>query len=72
MRGFQRLHLKAGERQDVSYRLNARDLSFVDHDGVRQVMPGSYKLSVGSGQPDTGVASESATFALGRQVLLPR
>jgi len=72
LRGFQRLHLKAGERQEVSYRLNARDLSFVDHDGVRQVMPGSYKLSVGSGQPETGVPVESTTFALARQVLLPR
>ena len=72
LRGFQRLHLKAGERREVSYLLNARDLSFVDHDGVRQVMPGSYKLSVGGGQPGTDAPGESATFLLERQVLLPR
>jgi beta-glucosidase len=72
LRGFRRLHLKAGERRELSYRLNARDLSFVDHDGVRQVMPGSYRLSVGGGQPGVGAGSESVTFSLARQVPLPR
>jgi len=72
LRGVQRLHLKAGERRELSYRLNARDLSFVDHDGVRQLMPGNYRLSVGGGQPGAGVPSESAAFSLARQVLLPR
>ncbi|MEO6279777.1 fibronectin type III-like domain-contianing protein, partial [Roseateles sp.] len=72
LRGFQRLHLKAGERRELSLRLDARDLSFVDRDGVRQVMPGSYRLSVGGGQPDTGAPVENATFSLARQVLLPR
>ncbi|MGQ3052745.1 MAG: glycoside hydrolase family 3 C-terminal domain-containing protein [Roseateles sp.] len=72
LRGVQRLHLKAGERRELSWRLDARDLSFVDRDGVRQVMPGSYGLSVGGGQPDTGAPVERATFSLARQVLLPR
>ncbi|RZJ04840.1 MAG: hypothetical protein EOP39_20460, partial [Rubrivivax sp.] len=58
--------------REVTYKLDARDLSFVDRDGVRQVMPGSYRLSVGGGQPDTGAPSESASFSLARQVLLPR
>jgi beta-glucosidase len=69
---MQRLHLKAGERRELSLRLDARDLSFVDRDGVRQVMPGSYGLSVGGGQPDTGAPTERATFSLARQLLLPR
>jgi beta-glucosidase len=72
LRGLQRLHLKAGERREVSYRLNSRDLSFVDRDGVRQVMPGTYRLTVGGGQPDTGAPVERATFTLARQMLLPR
>ena len=72
LRGFQRLHLKAGERREVSYTLGARELSFVDRDGVRQVMPGGYRVSVGGGQPDTGAPSESAPFSLARQVSLPR
>ncbi|KQY80269.1 glycoside hydrolase family 3 [Pelomonas sp. Root1444] len=72
LRGFQRLHLKAGERREVSWRLDARDLSFVDRDGVRQVMPGSYRVSVGGGQPDTGAPAESTTFSLARPLTLPR
>lgn len=72
LRGFQRLHLKAGERREVSYRLSARDLSFVDRDGVRQVMPGSYRLSVGGGQPGTGATVQADTFTLARRQLLPR
>lgn len=72
LRGFQRLPLKAGERREVRWRLDARDLSFVDRDGVRQVMPGSYRLSVGGGQPDTGAPVQTATFSLNRQLLLPR
>ncbi|MBV8604348.1 MAG: glycoside hydrolase family 3 C-terminal domain-containing protein [Pelomonas sp.] len=72
LRGVQRVHLRAGERRELSFRLNARDLSFVDHDGVRQLMPGSYRLSVGGGQPGTAAPTESAAFALTQQVLLPR
>ncbi|MDR7269474.1 beta-glucosidase [Pelomonas saccharophila] len=72
LRGFQRLHLKAGERRELSYSLDARDLSFVDRDGVRQLMPGSYRLSVGGGQPDTGAPVVSAEFSLKQRTLLPR
>jgi beta-glucosidase len=72
LRGVQRLHLKAGERREVIYRLNARDLSFVDRDGVRQVMPGSYRLSVGGAQPEFGSGSADAAFTLTQPVLLPR
>ncbi|MFG6430236.1 glycoside hydrolase family 3 C-terminal domain-containing protein [Roseateles sp. LYH14W] len=72
LRGMQRLHLKAGERREVSWRLEARDLSFVDRDGVRQVMPGSYGLSVGGGQPDTGAPFERASFSLAQRLTLPR
>ncbi|HEY0955694.1 MAG TPA: glycoside hydrolase family 3 C-terminal domain-containing protein [Roseateles sp.] len=72
LRGFQRLHLKAGERRELSWRLQARDLSFVDRDGQRQVMPGSYRISVGGGQPGTGAPVESTGFALARSQPLPR
>jgi beta-glucosidase len=72
LRGFQRVHLKAGERRELSWRLDARDLSFVDRDGVRQAMPGSYRLNVGGGQPDTGAPFATADVALVRQQLLPR
>lgn len=72
LRGFQRLHLKAGERRELSFQLDARDLSFVDRDGQRQLMPGRYRLSVGGGQPDTGAPFVGADFSLTQQALLPR
>ncbi|MCS0589031.1 glycoside hydrolase family 3 C-terminal domain-containing protein [Massilia norwichensis] len=70
LRGFQRLSLKAGERRQVSFRLSPRDLSFVTRDGVRQLMPGQYRLSVGSGQPGTGVAVQDAALVLSRAAVL--
>lgn len=70
LRGFQRLSLKAGERRQVSFRLSPRDLSFVTRDGIRQLTPGQYRLSVGSGQPGTGVAGQEASLTLTRTAVL--
>ncbi|WP_217363283.1 glycoside hydrolase family 3 C-terminal domain-containing protein [Duganella rivi] len=70
LRGFQRVSLKPGERRKISFRLSPRDLSFVTRDGVRQLLPGQYKLSVGSGQPATGVAGQETTLQLQRSVTL--
>jgi beta-glucosidase len=64
--------LKAGERRRISFKLSPRDLSFVTRDGVRQLTPGSYKLSVGSGQPGTGAASQEAPLVLSRTVVLDK
>jgi beta-glucosidase len=72
LRGFERLTLKAGERRQVKFVLSPRDLSFVSQDGVRQLVPGQYKVVVGSGQPGTGVAGQSGAITLARQVLLPK
>jgi beta-glucosidase len=72
LRGFQRLSLTPGERRQVSFRLSPRDLSFVTRDGMRQLTPGQYKLSVGSGQPGTGVAQQDAALALQRTIILPQ
>ncbi|RZA30481.1 MAG: glycoside hydrolase family 3 protein, partial [Lysobacteraceae bacterium] len=70
LRGFQRVSLKAGERRQVSFRLSPRDLSFVTRDGIRQLMSGKYTLSVGSGQPGTGVAGQEAPLTLSRSAVL--
>ena len=51
----------------MSFTLNSRDLSFVARDGVRQLMPGSYRLSVGGGQPGSGLPTEAASFSLTRK-----
>ncbi|MGN6375577.1 MAG: glycoside hydrolase family 3 C-terminal domain-containing protein [Sphingomonas sp.] len=71
LRGFQRLHLAPGEARQVTFDLSPRDLSAVTADGTREVMPGSYRVTVGSGQPGAGVAGQSTTFATAKAVVLP-
>jgi beta-glucosidase len=71
LRGFQRVSLAPGERRTVSFDLSPRDLSAVTADGTREVMPGNYTVTVGSGQPDTGVATREAHFAVDRVEVLP-
>jgi beta-glucosidase len=70
LRGFERVSLKAGERRQVRFALSPRDLSFVTRDGVRQLTPGQYRLSVGSGQPGTGAAQQDAPLTLKQAVVL--
>jgi beta-glucosidase len=71
LRGFQRFTLQPGERRTIALELSPRDLSFVNRDGRRQLMAGEHRVSVGSGQPGTGVPSQSTTFSLSREVVLP-
>jgi len=68
LRGFQRLSLAPGESRTLTFDLSARDLSFVTRDGQRQTMPGRYEVSVGSGQPDTGVPVQSGGFTMDKAV----
>jgi beta-glucosidase len=71
LRGFQRLSLKPGETQKIAFDLKPRDLSAVTLAGKRRVLPGAYRVSVGSGQPGTGVPGQSANFTLGQPIELP-
>jgi len=71
LRAFKRVHLEPGEELQVSFDLSPRDLSAVTADGQREVMPGAYRVTVGSGQPGTGVPGQSAAFSTGAAVLLP-
>jgi beta-glucosidase len=71
LRGLQRLQLQPGERKTISLELTPRDLSFVTRDGMRRIMTGDYRISIGSGQPGTGVPSESSMFAVSREVPIP-
>ena len=62
LRGFQRLHLAAGESETVTFSLSDRDLSVVDAQGKRAVVPGTVRFWVGGGQP---VAREGLVKAAG-------
>ncbi|NIJ32227.1 glycoside hydrolase family 3 C-terminal domain-containing protein [Sphingomonas oligoaromativorans] len=72
LRGFQRVALEPGERRTIHFDLSPRDLSAVTSDGVREVMAGNYRVSVGSGQPDTGVPVQSAHFSARQSAPLPQ
>ncbi|MDP9049896.1 MAG: glycoside hydrolase family 3 C-terminal domain-containing protein [Acidobacteriota bacterium] len=69
--GFQRVHLAAGETRRVKIPVAPRQMSEVDADGKRAVMPGEYVLSVGGGQPDTGAPGVTAKFAVSGMKALP-
>jgi beta-glucosidase len=71
LRGIQRLSLKPGEARTITFDLMPRDLSSVSLAGKRRVLPGAYRVSVGSGQPDTGVPGQSAGFTINRPIELP-
>ena len=66
LEGFERIHLDPGQQQTVSFTLNDRELSIVDPDGRRQIVPGRVDVWVGGGQPvarmglpkTSGVATE--------------
>src|SRR5690606_12214735 len=72
LRGFQRVHLQPGEERELVFDLDPRDLSAVDAEGQRMVMPGDYRISVGSGQPGTGVPGQSAALRIDRTRPVPR
>ena len=72
LRGFTRVHLKPGEEQTVRFTLSDRDLSHVSLDGMHLVRTGSYGISVGGGQPDTGAPVVAGTFDIKGERTLPR
>jgi len=71
LRGFQRVSIPAGQTRTVTLDLSPRDLSAVTEDGRRQVFVGKYALSLGGGQPDSGLPAVSSGFTVDHAVDLP-
>nr|MBO2489052.1 glycoside hydrolase family 3 [Gammaproteobacteria bacterium] len=71
LRAFKRIELQPGEQRSVTFDLSLRDVSFVDRDGVRQTFPGEHVVTVGGGQPGSGLPVQSASFVLEEQIRLP-
>jgi beta-glucosidase len=70
LRGFTRVHLKAGEQKHIKLTLSPRDLSYVNDAGDRFVSTGDYVITVGGGQPGTGAPhAESHLMIQGEQKL---
>ncbi len=51
LKGFQRIHLKAGETRTILFKLQAKDLSIVDSNGKLIPGKGTVSVSAGGGQP---------------------
>jgi beta-glucosidase len=58
LRGFQRVTLKPGETQNVSFRLDASDVGFYDNQGKFVVEPGTIDVYAG----DSSTADQTASF----------
>ena len=71
LRGFQRVHLPAGESRHVRFSLNPRDLSMVNEAGEHVVASGAYHLSIGGGQPGTNAESVRTSFVIRGEAKLP-
>ena len=66
--GFGRIHLKPGERQQVSFTLTPRQLSVIDNNGKRVLEPGRFRIEVGGKQPGfKGTADAATTEVVSRQ-----
>ena len=70
LRGFQRVHLDAGQSREIHFELNDRDLGMVTEEGQPIVAAGDYTISIGGGQPGAG-GSSGALHVVG-QVALPQ
>ncbi len=71
LRGFKRVHLKPGEAQKVSFELKERDFSMVSEAGEPIIAEGSYSVSIGGGQPNTGASTVAGTFQVKNTKVLP-
>jgi beta-glucosidase len=71
LRGFQRIHLQAGASRIVRFDLQPRDLSMVTESGVPIVAKGQYTVSIGGGQPGSGLAALTKAFTVGDTMTLP-
>jgi beta-glucosidase len=52
LKGFQRIHLKAGESKTISFELPSKDLTIIDAEGNSIQIAEDIEISVGGGQPN--------------------
>jgi beta-glucosidase len=71
LRGFRRIHLAPGASETVAFDLQTRDLSMVTQAGDIVVPEGKFGISVGGGQPGTGLPTVGGQFSISGQVQLP-
>jgi beta-glucosidase len=62
LRGFHRVHLKAGHSATITFNLAKEDFSHVTPEGVRMVSAGTYQLSIGAPAIDNARQGLRAAF----------
>ena len=72
LRGFRRIHLEPGAEHAVCFGLSPRDLAFAQGDGTMRILPGSYRIWLGGGQPDTGAEGAWTAALITGEKTLPR
>jgi len=60
LKGFRKISLNAGESQEISFEIGAKDLAFYTRDMSFKAEPGDFKLFIGSSSDDV----QSADFSL--------
>ncbi|MGD0049659.1 MAG: glycoside hydrolase family 3 C-terminal domain-containing protein [Bryobacteraceae bacterium] len=71
LRGFKRVYLKPGESQKVRFELKERDLNMVSEAGEPIIAEGTYAVSIGGGQPNTGASTVTGNFHVTGTKTLP-
>ena len=71
LRGFARVSLAPGQKRELQFTLDRRDLSSVAPDGTIRVAAGAYKVFVGGGQPSSGLPGSSGEFTISTTSTLP-
>jgi beta-glucosidase len=76
LEGFQRIHLERGQKKTVTFRLRDRDLSTVDVDGKRRIVPGPVEVWIGGGPRDVRsglvkTAGVNVQFTITSEATLP-
>jgi beta-glucosidase len=72
LKGYQRVHLSAGETKTLTFRLTPRDMAFADAKGVMRILPATYQLWIGGGQQGTGAPGTAGQFQVEGTLALPR
>jgi len=71
LRAFRRIHLEPGASERIAFDLKPRDLSMVTGNGDIIVPAGTYQLSLGGGQPNSGLPTVTDAFSVSGQTKLP-
>jgi beta-glucosidase len=71
LRGFHRVHLDPGQSEKVQFELTPRDMSMVTAAGEIIIPPGTYAVSAGEGQPNTGAPVITGSFRVQGTTTLP-